>query len=454
MANILQRIGQALSQRSTMMSGLPLTNGRTVELRSQSPTEYSPTGKTVRQLAFKQHPIAGACIRVITEFVSAIPLQVYMKRAGQVTVLPTHPLQKLLDNPSFARSSKQLRAAFATDFLIYGNALWRIAKRNDAGQPSELRRVNPEGVQIVYVDSEGDIVSWSITDHFGRVQDYLPEDIIHFKDIDATAPDQPDVFGYPRAAAALNSIASDKEASDYVRQIVNNDGTPTLAVILQSDMSEEDASMLQNRWHELNVLRGRRGRAAFMNGVQDIKPIGFNLQNLEFPDLRRINREDICSAFGVDPRIIGAGSASNDSSLSGAQYVEARARLVQHTIEPMLSTVEDMLNLWLAPEFGNVHIRFDKDALRDLIEDDQATSTRVINEFNAGLRSFQECRSALRLSPTPAGEELFLVKNELLPASKMEEVYEARFTENEKEKAPAADARPRDIDDKTPRPDD
>jgi hypothetical protein len=76
-------------------------------------------------------------------------------------------------------------------------------------------------------------------------------------------------------------------------------------------------------------------------------------------------------------------------------------RLVQHTIEPMLSSIEDELNHWLAPEFGDVWIAYDTDVLSALVENDVVTSNRVQAEFKIGLRTWEESRRALKLSPVP-----------------------------------------------------
>jgi hypothetical protein len=227
------------------------------------------------------------------------------------------------------------------------------------------------------------------------------EDILHFRDLDMPRPFYPDVFGYPRGATAIQSIVADNEATNYVRQVVTNDGTPTFAVMLSDEATADDALSMQQRYSARVVERGKRGAPAFFGAVKDIKPLGFTLNDLEFPDLRRVSREDICAAFGVDPRMIGIGSASSDAGLSGIQYAEARARLVQHTIEPMLVVFEDEINNWLAPEYGDVWVSYDANVLRDLVENDETTSTRIRAEFASSLRTFEESRRALKLSPVP-----------------------------------------------------
>lgn len=390
-------------------------------VRGQPPTIYKPTGTSVRLIGFERHPVVQACMRVITDICSSVPFEVYKKIGDEKVLLPTHECQKLLDNPAFGYTARQLRQSFALNFIGYGNAFWRLIRVNGDpyGKIVQIRSVNPEGIQVVYVDSDMNVIAWLWVDHFGTVHTTQSSDIVHFRDLQMPPPYQPDVFGFPRAATALNSIAGDNEATKYVRQVVTNDGTPTLVFVMDAAVGQEDAETAQERWQQLNVERGRRGRAAFVGGVKDVKPIGFTLPDLEFPDLRRVNREDICAAFGVDPRMIGIASATKDAGLSGAQYVEARARLIQHTVEPILTVGEDTLSAWLAPEYGDIHIRYDRSVLQDLVEDDTATSNRVRGEFKDGLRTLEESREAIHLSPTPKPTDALFVPSGgmLVPAA-------------------------------------
>jgi HK97 family phage portal protein len=303
--------------------------------------------------------------------------------------------------------------------LGYGNAFFVMERNGERGMIQGLRPVNPESVQQVWIDTEGDPRRYDYANWAGIIVNVPTEDMLHFRDLEMGRPFEADVFGYPRGATAIGSLLADNEATQYVRQVVTNDGTPTFAVLMADEVSTEDAVAMQDRYTERVVNRGKRGVPAFFGGVRDIKPLGFTLSDLEFPDLRRVSREDICAAFGVDPRMVGIASASSDGGLSGVQYSEARARLVQHTIEPLLSAFEDELNHWLAPEFGEVWVAYDHDVMRDLVENDNETSTRVRAEFQSSLRTWEESRKALKLSPLPEPTDTILkpVGAELVPAA-------------------------------------
>ncbi len=405
-----------------MMPGYPnMPGGAGMSLvRTANPQEFKPEGATIRVKGFSGHPVVHACIRVVADIVASVPLVVLTERGNSESrVGPEHPLQRLLDYPGPRMTARQFRARYAVDFMGYGNSLFQIERKNGVGLPIGLRPINAESLQTVWVDEEGDPRRYDYGSWSGVVVQVPVEDILHFRDLDMPKPFVPDVFGFPRGATAIASMAADMEATNYVRQVVTNDGTPTFAVLLADEATQDDATAMQDRYKARVVDRGKRGTPAFFGSVRDIKPLGFTLSDLEFPDLRRVSREDICAAYGVDPRMVGIASATSDAGLSGAQYAEARMRLVQHTIEPMLSAIEDELNHWLAPEFGNVFVAYDVDVLRDLVENDDETSKRVQAEFGASLRTFEEARRALKLPAVPVPTDALQVTSgrQLVPAA-------------------------------------
>jgi HK97 family phage portal protein len=408
--------------RAVVMPSYPSlmgANGMSL-VRTANPQEYKPEGATIRVKGFSGHPVVHACIRVVADIVASVPLVVLTERGNSESrVSPEHPLQRLLDYPGPRVTARQFRARYAVDYMGYGNSLFQIERRDGVGLPIGLRPINAESLQTVWVDEEGDPRRYDYGNWSGVIVQLPVEDVLHFRDLDMPKPFVPDVFGFPRGATAIASMAADNEATNYVRQVVTNDGTPTFAVLLSDEATQDDATAMQDRYKARVVDRGKRGTPAFFGSVRDIKPLGFTLSDLEFPDLRRVSREDICAAYGVDPRMVGIASATSDSGLSGAQYAEARMRLVQHTIEPMLSAIEDEINHWLAPEFGDVYVAYDVETLRDLVENDDETSKRVQAEFGASLRTWEESRRALKLPavPVPTDSIQTTAGKQLIPAA-------------------------------------
>lgn len=366
-------------------------------------TDYTLDGRTVRVQGWEQHPVVHACTRAIIDIVQAVPLEVCRPVAeGDLEPIPGHPLERLLANP--APQAPNLPGArfiglTALHFLLYGNAMWWIKRngRQNRGLPSALKLIHPEYVRSAEYDPEADAIVWYdwTQQETGALRRTLAEDVVHFADLTGESW----LFGYPRAASAIGDIVADQEATRYVRQIVTNDGGATQIFHLADGATREQAEGAEARWREKRLARGERGMAVFMPGTVKSETIGFNLQQLEFPDLRRVTREDICAAFSVDPRVIGVASAGSDGGLSGVQYREARRRLIAGAVSPLMFVLENQINHWLAPEYGDVRVRFSPDGLSELTEDELETSARAVSEYQAGVRTLEETRALVGLPP-------------------------------------------------------
>ena len=414
---LLQRaatgLANALLRASTQVS--VAAQGWTI-VRGDQPTQYQATGRNVRIQGWERHPIVHACCRAIVDIMASVPLQVYTLDSDgdpQILTAQESELAARLEQPRVAMTQQRLIALTGTHILLYGNGFWKLERpgesemppgdalapgpilsRQTKALPSSLRLVHPEHILYAFLDAETlEVLQWQWRDRIGRVHYARAEDMLHFPDVNASDW----VFGYPRAATAINAIVGDNEASEYVRQVVTNDGTPT-AVFLTEATSDVELKAARERWHERVVQRGERGRAEFLAGVKDIKAIGFNLRDLEFPDLRRVTHEQICTAFGVDPHVIGIVTAQGrSSSLSGQQFQDARFRLIHSTVKPLMALLEAQMNLWLTPEYGEQYVRFDPDALAELTDDADTRSKRLIAEVGAGIRTLEEARPLVGL---------------------------------------------------------
>lgn len=368
----------------------------------QSPHDYERTGKNLRILGFEGNAVVSACIRTIADAIAAVRLEVYRENAkGEKTPDPRHPAQLALDAPRVNWSGYRMRHHVAAHFVNYGNGFGaltfgkgpRAGRLVRGGMPTGLRLIAPERVDYVYLDAETqEPRRFEWTDRDGKRQSSDWADIVHFKDLSLTDS----VFGFPRAAATLLDIATDGEASQYVRQVLKNDGSPRLVVGMKSVVTESQARAADERWHEKAVERGERGRVRFLPGVEMVEQIGFDLSQLEFPALRQVSREDICAAFGVDPRMIGIASAKgNEGGLSGIQYAEARRRLYLQTCGPIMTAIEAEFDLSFCPEFGDVKVRFSPEAIAEITENELETSTRIVAQLGAGAITREEARAAL-----------------------------------------------------------
>lgn len=382
--------------------------------RGDTPTQFQGVGKNVRVQGFERNAVVSACVRQIVPMLAAVPYEVYRKATGDgdVTILPNSPLQTVLETPFYTLDPYQMRAIWCVSMLIYGNAFSVILRQNNQpGAPAiGLRPVHPERVVYVYLDAQTmEPYAYDWRDRNGVMYRTAVEDMLHWKDTNAIDW----LFGYPRGAAALGEIAGDNEATEYSRQLLVNDGTAGTIIEIEDRMSTQQLKDEEDRYRSKMIDRGRRGTTQFMTGLKAVHKIGSPLREMEFPDLRKLTREDICAAFGVDARICGFGTAK-EGGLSGKQFFEARFRMVQQTIIPLTHQWESHVNHWLTSEFGNVYARFSRTGLADMTEDEQETWDRSDKALAAGKITREEARVMCGLPATPDADDTIVVINTTL----------------------------------------
>jgi HK97 family phage portal protein len=262
------------------------------------PTEFQRTGAEVRRSGWERNGVVQGCARAIVDVVAAVDLEVTRPLSdGTMKVIPGHPAAVLLNTePRLGVTGHTLRAQTALYYLLYGNAFW-VLERHPDRRIRAIRLIHPERITYAYLNQADQIVRYDWRDVQGQTHETAADDMLHLRDL-AAAPDA--LFGFPRAAAVLTDMAIDAEASAYVRQVVTNHGYAAAVVTAKGYTNKEELLRAEESFNQRLAGSGRRGRSIFVNG-EDVTytPIGFNLTQLEFPDLRAIAREDICVVPGT-----------------------------------------------------------------------------------------------------------------------------------------------------------
>lgn len=353
--------------------------------------EYRAAGESIRRNGYEINAIVNACVRITADQIGVAMLESYSVKAdGTIVLHPNDALQRLLDQPSPQLPGFTFRRTLATHLVMYGNAYAQLM-RSGSGAVDRIRIIHPERLINIIVDEvSNEIVAYQWVTGQGKQVLSPWTDILHVRDL-IVEPDG--YFGFPRGLASLAQMATDNEASMYVRQVLGNSGIPALVLFARQGTGIDELRRAEEMWHERMVEQGQRGRTRFLGGVESLQVIGHSLKDLEFPSLRQISREDICSAFGVDPRLVGASSAKgNEGGLSGSQYQEARRRLEQQTCHPLRIAIQDALDTTLTPEFGNRYARFAPDAIAAIVETPTEVAQRTAVLVASNIATLDEAR--------------------------------------------------------------
>lgn len=373
--------------------------------------EYPDLYETHATHGYARNELVYACIQEKATSLPESPLRIYRDNRGDGSPDEEHPLRQLIANPNPLMSEFDLWELTVVHLELSGNAFWHIIRGRN-GKPAQLWPIRPDMIRIYPSADRQKGPSYGIEFAPGKVYQ-AGRDVVHFKYPNPLD----DYLGQAPLRPAIRAVVMDNQATDFVRALLKNHAIPGVVVETQQAIDQEVADMLKKRWME-SYGGSRRGEPAFLQTGMSVKPLGLNLKELEFPDLRTISETRICTVFGVPPILVGAKAGLDRSTF--ANYAEARRSFWEETILPLQRRLRDTVVRKLLPEFQgprprSVHVAFDISDVLALKESEQAKWERATQALRAGGITVNSFLRLVGEPETGAAGEVFLRPAGVLP---------------------------------------
>jgi len=334
--------------------------------------------------------------------------------AGFVKDLPGHPLIQLLANPNPWMSRGQLWGTVVMDRALAGNAYMLKARVQGGllkGAPAELWRLRPDRVRII-----PDAVKFIGGYEYNTGKDKIvfpPEDVIHFK----TRHPLNDYYGMPPLMAVAGRIDIDDYMKNFLRGFFEQGGTgPGSILSVKSKLSPEAKEEIKTRFHAQFGSAGRAHELMILDNAESTyQQMGLNrgLRDALPKELDAMQEARIAMVFGIPGSILGLLIGYESSSYANKR--QDWQVFWDLTMTPLLSDLDDALNLQLVPDYGGIdEVLFDLSDIRALQEDVDKVHERHRANVGAGIESWEEGREAIGLDPKPK-EGIFFVPPNVTP---------------------------------------
>lgn len=324
-----------------------------------------------------------ACVRVLVQSGSTLPLAVYNKANGvSEPVARTDNLAQILNKPNSYMTGQQWLAAMWSCRTLWGNA-YSVISRNAQGRITALQPVHPE---YVTVRREGGKLMYQISDDL-----ILPQDkVLHWRGFspDGTVGLSPLHAMLPTLAV---SVASERKAA------ATFSGVPT--GFLRTEAMPDDAQREAIMSHYSGV--GEDASLWLLPGGMEFQTVGLPPDALQMLETRQFQVSEVCRFFGV-PSVLVEGAANNSAAWP-ASYEQQMLSFLQVTLRPYLTELEDVINHSLAGNRPNIFARHDTtDFLRT---DSVSRASYYSTMIQAGVMTINEAREREDLPPVPGGDE-------------------------------------------------
>jgi HK97 family phage portal protein len=234
---------------------------------------------------------AYLCVNLNANVTASMNLTVKIKKGDTWVEDEENKVFQLLENPSFDLDMQSLVSFIVASLEVAGKA--GLLKIRYNGEIVDLFPLKPSMFEPNFKNNQ--IESFTVFLDKGKKRIVKRDDIIFFK---YDKPGDPTSFISPLYVSRY-STETEAEAIRWNLSSFNNRALSDFVLI-----SKEKLNDVQYRKARRNLREQLQGAAnawqpALIPNDFDIKTIGRNQADLDFTEGRKVNREDICSIFGV-----------------------------------------------------------------------------------------------------------------------------------------------------------
>jgi HK97 family phage portal protein len=365
----------------------------------------SYSGKVVNVQTAMQLAAVWACVRLISETIATLPLQVYERDAkGGRTVARDHWLHTILhDQPNANMTAVEFWEALAAQLCLWGNAY--CFKTYAGTKIISLDPLKPNLMQVK-TDLNGDLIYLYTTSK--GVKTYTEAEIWHIKGFGIDG-----LIGLSPVSYARNSLGSSISADEASGKVFSNGmrtgGALKMGQILKPDQRKEIRESLAPE------LAGtsNSGKLMVLEGGMEYQPLAMNPDDAQMLQTRAFHVEEICRWFRVPPFMVGH---SEKSTSWGTGLEQQMIGFLTFALRPYLSRIEQGIkkSLLLPAERTRFHAEFSLEGL--MRADSAGRAALYASAAQNGWMTRNEIRELENWPAVDGGNEL-TVQSNLVPLS-------------------------------------
>lgn len=372
----------------------------------------SSAGKAVNEKTAMQLSAVYACVRVISESMASLPLDLFKWDRDGAVKDREHPLYRVLhDEPNGEMTSFNFRETMVAHQLLWGNAYAQVI-RNQRGQVIGLYPLLPDRMSVERDDDTGAII------YVYKVSKANPQ--LGLRANEAVRLDADEVLhipglgfdgliGYSPIAMMKDSIGTAIATEEYGGKFFENGATPS--GVLEHPGILKDPERLRQSWQKAYGGSGNAGKTAILEEGLTYKTIGIAPKDAQMLEMRKFNVTEIARIFRIPPHMIGDLEHATFSNIEH-QSLE----FVKYTLGPWMARWEQSMDRRLLNEYEkrDHYIQFNAEGLLrgDLQSRNQAYAVARQN----GWMSANDIRrkEGMDLIPTELGGDRYLCNGNMV----------------------------------------
>jgi HK97 family phage portal protein len=347
------------------------------------------------------HTVVYACLRLISADIGKVRIRLVEQNRNNIWEETTNTAHSpVLRKPNRYQTRIKFIEQWVLSKLTDGNA-YILKDRDSSGIVRALYVLDPQRVKAL-VAPDGSVYYRIQADNLAGVGDVTvpASEVIH--DVHTTLH-HPLCGISPITACALTTTAGlnmQRQSSIFF----GSGALPSGILEWPDEIDESQQQEIQSNWQR-QFSGPNVGRIAVLTAGAKFQQMTMSAVDAQLIDQLRYTAENICTAFGVPPYMVGVGNMPTYTNIEALnqQYYQ---QTLQEPMECIEALLDEGLDLGRREGGGVLGTEFDLD---DLIKMDSASRIRTAKEAVTAGMSVNEARFRyMDLSPVDGGEKPFL----------------------------------------------
>lgn len=364
----------------------------------------SAAGIAISQSKALEEVITMACVSIRSQDLAKLPLHVFRERSdGGRDVVDKHPVEKVLRKPNRWQTRFEFMEQLQASFLLKGNAYAAII-RDGRGRPLELIPINTDRVSLYEADDGSLFYKVARQTAFEKAslasfgELISADDMLHLRWMT-----QNSVLGLSRIGLARDAIGLSLALEEFSSTLFASGARPGGVLATDKKLSDETFARIKNQWQERYSGAGNAGKTALLEEGLKWEPLSMTAVESQTVEARRIQIEQIATAFDVPLHRLGISNAGGEATLVSHQmYLN---NVLSSDAERWENKLEDIFGL----EDEGLCIEFDLDYFNRA--DKQTRFNALRTGIVGGFLTINEARLSEDLTKVPGGDVILQPTN-------------------------------------------
>jgi len=340
-------------------------------------------GTSVDQISSLKIEAVYACVRLISDSISTLPVDTYIRVGAERKAFRPRPTW--LDLPETGVTRTEHFQQVLVSLLLNGNSFTRIL-RDDQGIVG-LVVLNPELVECsrdqvtrrpIFVYDNRDVIS--------------ADDMIHITEMRLPG----ELRGRSKIDLIKENLGLAKALEEFAARFFGQGSAASGIIEFPGNLTREQAKDLVNGFEEGHKGLRRSHRPGILFGGAKFTKTTVDNDSAQFLESRRFAIEEIGRIFRCPPSMLGVTTAG---AMSYASVEQNGIHFVQHTLRPYISKIEDGYQKLLD---SRAFLKFNVDGL---LRGDQASRYAAFSTgLQSGFLSINDIHRIEDMPPVEGGE--------------------------------------------------